>query len=116
MNDIDKKFEEILKEIRIIKENQKNNKEKLVELEGTINNIKSDIYLDDSFDFEIVCPYCESEFVIDADKNKTEVKCPECKNKIELDWSGNLDEDDSGCPGSCGGCTGCGPVDEDDEF
>jgi len=65
--------------------------------------------------FEIVCPYCEYEFVIDANEDKKEVECPECKNIIELDWSGNLDEDDE-CSGHCHGCSGCGDSDEDDDM
>ena len=70
------------------------------------------------FDFEIVCPYCNYEFVIDVDENKTEIECPECNNLIELDWSGDVDDEPSagGCLGDCHGCHGCGSEDEDDDM
>ena len=81
-----------------------------------IDNIEKEIYAEDGFDFEIVCPYCNYEFVIDMDENQKEVKCPECNNIIELDWSGNPEDDE--CTGHCSGCTGCYSEDEfesDDE-
>ena len=73
------------------------------------------VYLLDTGDtmFEIVCRYCENEFVIEADEDKKEIECPEYKNIIELDWSGDLCEDDE-CSGHCHGCSGCGDSDEDD--
>ncbi len=85
------------------------------QMQQVIYNIEKDIYLDDGFDFEIVCPYCNYEFIIDVDENNTEVKCPECKNIIELDWSGDVDEEEqNGCSGNCQGCQGC--QDEDDDM
>lgn len=92
--------------------------QKMDKMEQIMDNIERDIYSDDGFDFEIVCPYCNYEFVIDVDENKTEVECPECNNIIELDWSGDLDDDHHGCPGSCSSCHGCGDDEEedDDEF
>ena len=94
--------------------------DKMQEIQKTINNIEKDIYLEDEFDFEIVCPYCNNEFLIDVDENKTEVVCPECKNVIELDWSGNV-EDEFGCtPEDCSACPGCASKkeveDEDDDM
>ena len=85
------------------------------QMQQVIDNIEKDIYSDDGFDFEIVCPYCNNEFIIDVDENKTEVECPECKNIIELDWTGGEadDEQQGGCPGNCGGCQGCSDDDED---
>ena len=69
------------------------------------------------FDFEIVCPYCNYEFFIDIDENKTEITCPECQNVIELDWTGDTEENDShNCSGSCGGCHGCEEDDDDDDM
>lgn len=76
-------------------------------LQETVNLIKSDIYEDDSYDFEIVCPYCNHEFVADIESElKEEVECPECHNIIELDWD---DEKEEGCD-SChaGHCSTCG--------
>ena len=43
-------------------------------------------------------------------------ECPECKNIIELDWSGDLyDDENDGCSGHCCGCSGCGDIEEDEE-
>ena len=50
------------------------------------------------------------------DENKTEIECPECKNIIELDWSGDLDDDHhQGCSGDCSSCHGCGDKDDNEE-
>lgn len=49
------------------------------------------------------------------DDNKTEIKCPKCDNIIELNWSGNLEDDidQGGCQGHCLGCHGCDDVEQD---
>ena len=85
---------------------------KIMKMQGVLDNIEKDIYSEDGFDFEIICPYCNYEFFIDMDENKTEVQCPECDNVIELDWSGDTEENHDSCSGSCHGCHGCD--DEDD--
>ena len=87
--------------------------EEMNKLKTIVDHIEKDIYDEDWFDFEIVCPYCNYEFVIDVDDNKTEVQCPECKNIIELDWNGG--EDEEGCNGSCHGCSGCDDVEDEDD-
>lgn len=86
---------------------------RMAKMQQVIDHIEKDIYDEDGFDFEIVCPYCNYEFVIDLDENKSEIECPECKNMIELDWTGNIDDEQSGCGGSCHGCHGCGEEDDD---
>ena len=111
---LSEQMECLLKEMREIKENQKIMNDKMERMQQIINHIESDIYAEEGFDFEIVCPYCEYEFVIDADEDKKEIECPECKNIIELDWSGDIEED--GCSGHCNGCSGCGESDEDDDM
>ena len=87
------------------------------QMQQVIEHIEDDIYSEDGFDFEIVCPYCNYEFIIDVDENKTEVKCPECENIIELDWSGDVDGEEKsqgGCQGgSCHGCNGCSDEEDD---
>ena len=88
---------------------------RMAKMQQFIDHIEKDIYDEDGFDFEIVCPYCNYEFVIDLDENKSEIECPECKNMIELDWTGNIDDEQSGCGGSCHGCHGCGEEDEEDD-
>ena len=88
---------------------------RMAKMQQVIDHIEKDIYDEDGFDFEIVCPYCNYEFVIDLDENKSEIECPECKNMIELDWTGIIDDEQSGCGGSCHGCHGCGEEDEEDD-
>lgn len=84
-------------------ENNQNEIEKQIgKLKETVDLIKSDIYEEDGYDFEIVCPYCNHEFVADIESElKEEVECPECHNIIELDWS---EDEDSVCSGCCSEC------------
>ena len=116
-NKFEQQIENLLKEIKELKENQKVMNEKMTKMQQVIEHIESDIYIDGDCgcdcDFEIVCPYCDYEFFIDADMDKKEVECPECKNIIELDWTGDLEEEDEGCSGHCHGCSGCGDSEED---
>ena len=106
LNNIDKKLDLILQK-------QQEIENKISKLEKVIDKIESDIYMEDDFDFEIVCPYCNHEFIVDISDGKTEVTCPDCENVIELDWTGDLD----GCGhDGCKGCHGCEPEDEDDDM
>lgn len=102
-------------EIEKIEETQNQLNLRMSQMQQVIDNIEKDIYTEDGFDFEIVCPYCNYEFIIDVDENKTEIECPECQNIIELDWSGDVDGDgeNKGCSGNCHGCHDC---DEDDDM
>ena len=88
-----------------IEQKQKEIDDKMSKMQQIIDNIEKDIYADEGFDFEIICPYCDNQFVIDVDEDKTEVECPVCNNIIELDWAS--EDDDDGCSGSCGSCSGC---------
>ena len=91
--------------------------DKMDQMQQVIDNIEKDIYSEDGFDFEIVCPYCNYEFIIDVDENKTEIECPECQNVIELDWTGDVEDDannQEGCSGDCHGCHGCSDEEDDD--
>lgn len=106
-------------EMDLLQERQKEIEEKMSKMQGILDNIEKDIYAEDGFDFEIICPYCDNEFVIDVDDDKTEIICPECENVIELDWTGNIDDDqdnkqDGSCNGSCHGCHGCEDEEDDD--
>ena len=86
---------------------------KMDRMEKIIDNIEKDIYSDEGFDFEIVCPYCDNEFVVDADDEQTQIRCPKCENIIELDWA--EEDDDTGCAeGGCFNCHGC-EIDDNDE-
>lgn len=119
INTIDNMSNIIDNKLKDMEEKQANLDNKLSKIQNTVNEIESDIYDEElgEYDFEIVCPYCNNEFVTDLslmNEEKTEVKCPECNNVIELDWNGDCDceEDDDCCSGHCGSCHGCG----DDEF
>lgn len=115
MDDLNQQIEKLLKEMQEIKENQRAMAEKMDKMQLIIDHIEGDIYSDDGFDFEIVCPYCEHEFIIEADMDNAEIQCPECNNIIELDWSGDLC-DDEGCEGHCRGCSSCDDCSEDDDM
>ena len=66
-------------------------------LENAINRIENDfdsideVYEDTDLE-HINCPYCNTNFFIEFDDTKKEIKCPDCKNIIELDW-GNFEDD-----------------------
>ena len=109
----EEKFDSMFK-----KQNELENK--MEKMEKILDNIEKDIYSDDGFDFEIVCPYCNYEFIVDYDDNKSEIECPECKNTIELDWSDNYDDsDENSCFGNCSNCSGCNnndDLDDDDDM
>lgn len=115
MEDLNQQIEKLLKEMKEIKENQKVMTEKMEKMQQVIDHIESDIYSEEGFDFEIVCPYCENEFVIEANEDKKEIECPECKNVIELDWSGDFEEDGNSCSGHCHGCSECEQDNEEDD-
>ena len=88
--------------------------EKIGKVKDTVDLIKKDIYEDEDYDFEIVCPYCNHEFVADIeDELKEEIECPECHNIIELDWDGEEENSCSACHG--GHCSSCGIVHEHEE-
>lgn len=109
LDKIEKKLDSILQKLQELDN-------KMIKMETVVKKIESDIYLDEGFDFEIVCPYCNYEFVIDLDENKTEVTCPECDNVIELDWTGDISDDFSCGKGGCSGCHGGCEHDEDDDM
>ena len=103
-------------EISTLEKRQKEIETKMDKMEDIINNIEKDIYAEDGFDFEIICPYCNYEFMIDVDENKTEIECPECNNIIELDWTGDTEEENTGCPGgNCHTCHNCDDETEEEE-
>ena len=105
----DSKFTELNKK-------QADLEKKIAEVEKTLTGIEKDIYdLDDNYyDLEVVCPYCNYEFVLEEDTQRNEVECPECGNIIEIDWEGDSFEE--GCSGHCSSCkTQCGEDNEEDE-
>lgn len=92
-------------------ENQKILEKKISELEKGMNTIEKELFVEDEYDFEIVCPYCNYEFITDMDSNKKDIECPECHNTIELDWN----EEEHDCSGHCGSCCECGCDNEEND-
>ncbi len=88
--------------IKEVETQQKQIDERMATLQKAVDGIESDIYEDDeTYEFEITCPYCNHEFVTDISADiSTDVECPECHNMIELDWNGE-DED---CEHDCSCC------------
>ena len=82
--------------------------------DATLRNRDIDTVLELTLkDFEIVCPYCNHEFVSDIGSDIKEVECPECHNTIELDWN---QEGEDECGGHCGTCGGCEHEEEVEEI
>lgn len=107
MSEFNNEFKEILEKIEIltnkvenIEKRQRIIEDKINQIHNSVSGIEEDIY-DDGFELEIICPYCNTEFVADVE-SKSEVKCPECQNIIELDWNGG--EEQQCCSGHCSGC------------
>jgi uncharacterized Zn-finger protein len=126
------------KKIAQIEKIQKDIERKITLMQQDIKEIEEDIYIDNvdsiydendelefnnvnenEYDFEIVCPYCDNEFLIDLDQENSEIECPQCNNIIELDWTGNTEEqaeNKNKCGGGhCSNCSGCGFIEKDDE-
>lgn len=93
----EKKVEQVIKSQKVLEK-------KVSELEGIISSMEKELFVEDEYDFEITCPYCNYEFVTDINSDKTEIECPECHNLIELDWN---HEEGHDCGGQCGACAGC---------
>ena len=89
--------------IKEVETQQKEIDEKMAKIQKAVDGIENDIYEDnDAYEFEIICPYCNYEFVTDISSDvNTEVECPECHNMIELDWNNEEDEE---CIHDCSYC------------
>ena len=83
------------------------NQTKIAKLEEKVDRMAKELYINDVYDIEIVCPYCNYQFETEFDENQKEVKCPECNNVIELDWSCD-DACEDHCSDGCDSCSGCG--------
>ena len=85
------KLESVYKEKISLFENR------LDELEVSMQKLDAGMFQDGENDEDtdlepIKCPYCNTNFFIEFDNTKKEIKCPDCKNIIELDW-GNFEDD-----------------------
>lgn len=70
---------------------------RLAGLEASMQRLDNEIFQEEEDEEEtdlepIKCPYCNTNFFIEFDSTKKEIKCPDCKNIIELDW-GNFEDD-----------------------
>lgn len=112
MDELDKIMDISERRVNQVVENQRVLEKKQQELETALTNMEKELFVgEEDYDFEIVCPYCNHEFVSDIGSDIKEVECPECHNTIELDWN---NESDSECGGQCSSCTGCGHEEDDD--
>lgn len=115
LDEFDKIEEKTSKRMDSILSRYKILEERMNEIEDSIDKIQSDIYINENeeFTFDIVCPYCDTEFSVDcSDELQKNVKCPECNKTIELDW--NEEEHDS-CSHDCHECGGHCNHEEDNE-
>ena len=114
INTVDKVVEYSEEKLNNMEEKHQDLEERLNTLKNKMSKIEKDIYEDeDGFEFEVICPYCNHQFVTDIDLElNSEIKCPECKNIIELDWNEDNIEEES-CKGKCKGCEECNKNDED---
>ncbi len=97
IDELDKIADLNMDKMNAMLEKHKELNERIAKLEGTMDTIEKELFLDEWADFEITCPYCNYEFVVDFSKGvKKEINCPECNNVIELDWNQN-DDDEQGC-------------------
>ncbi len=98
LDELDKLAEINLNRLNTMIDREKELETKIENMEKIINKLEKEVYSsDDDSDFEIVCPYCNTEFIEDFSNGiKYEVRCPECDNIIELDWNEEeLEDDDS---------------------
>ncbi len=114
LDEMDKIIEYEETKIDKIEEKQKEMEEQIEKMQKVIENIEKDIYIEDEYDFDIICPYCDYEFSIEYNEEEKETECPQCHNIIELDWSGDIEEQEAGCSGNCTQCGGCVENDEED--
>ena len=113
---IDRMSEIIDERITDIEDGQKSIERKLAKIETVVDAIDKDIYDESDTEFEIVCPYCNNEFISEINyEGENEIECPECHNIIEIDINADVDEDNYGCHGGCNKCKGCNFNSNDDE-
>ncbi len=110
LDEIDRVSEVNVKKMEDLADKYREINDRVEDIEDTVKHIEKDIYMQEDdeegeFDLEIVCPYCNNEFMVDfSEELKDEVICPECNNVIELDWN----KEDHNC-----GCCGCDGHSED---
>lgn len=118
-------FMETIERIVETTEKQAKIERKINNLQSSLRRIEEDIYImedeedeecseecgchhcgdemhDNDYEFEILCPYCNYEFVTGKDTNlENEIECPNCHNVIELDWQEYCDGECNECENHC---------------
>ncbi len=97
LEQMDKLIQDNEEKIESIILNQNDLNKKILKMEKQLEEIESDIYMDESTEVNVSCPYCNYQFTVDVDESDSEIICPECNNIIELDWN-------DGCSGNCSDC------------
>lgn len=114
LEEVDKLTELSFDRLNVMIDREKELSKKVAKMEKMMNNLEKEVFVSSDCDFEIICPYCNTEFIEEFESGiEHEVKCPECGNSIELDW-----HEDGGCGHSCGGeceCDNCKEHEEDIE-
>lgn len=90
LDEVDKLTELSLDRLNVMIDREKELSRKINRMESIINQLEKEVLVPQECDFEIVCPYCNTEFVEDLSRGmENEVRCPECGNMIEIDWNEN---------------------------
>lgn len=117
---IDRMSEIVEDKVFNIEKGQKNIESRLTKIQNVIDSIESDIY-EENIETEIVCPYCNSEFLaVIVDDEENEIECPDCHNIIELDMNADSSSDNhKTCAGGCqcsGSCSNKKLNNEEDDM
>ena len=83
------------KEIEVLEKEQKEQRNRLDEINEKLEEVYNDMYEDDYECFGITCPYCNFKFDVNMDESAREIICPECDNIIEIDWDENIDKNEN---------------------
>lgn len=108
LEEVDKLTELSFDRLNVMIDREKELSKKVAKMERMMNDLEKEVFVPSDCDFEIICPYCNTEFIEDFESGlEHEIRCPECGNLIELDWH----EDDGCCGHECGGECGHGEHD-----
>lgn len=111
LDEIDNITELSLDRMNIMLEREKELANKVTKMEKALDNLEKEVFISQSCDVEIECPYCGAEFLEDLTVDmEREIKCPECGNTIELDW-----HEEDACGHNCGGECSCDHCEEEQE-
>ena len=87
LDELDKLVEMNFNRLNVMIDREKELSRKVAKMEKILDDLEKDVYEAQDCDFEIICPYCNAEFVEEFPNGEShDVKCPECGNSIELDW------------------------------